>query len=290
LRDVEIVTTKNQYLAGETVEGQVIVKCNKEFEYNAIHLTFTGRERTEIVVSNGDSSTTYKDERVYFTNRQDFEGKGVMAVGETYFPFQFRLPNDVPCSYSGKCGWIEYTLKGVVEVTLARDPTRQIAIEVRQPMKDCRPQFQSKSVGEEDYPVLDVEVEEDSVYLGDPIRLRFRVVPDVKIRGVRAELQAEEYSVAKRQKRKTRQKLGERFIDEREVGRGLWMNVELETDDSMPVSFDREIVRNETSVKVTLDIPWKPDTWVVIPVRLGHCAGGPGTRETSTSGFSWSIK
>jgi len=289
LREVDIATAKSQYIPGEAVEGQLVVRCDKEFQYNAIYLAFTGGERTEIVVSSGDSSTTYRDERVYFTDRRDFEGNGVMAPGETQFPFRFLVPDDVPCSYSGKCGWVEYALTGVVEVSWARDPKRKTTIEVRRPMKPPTSQSRSQSIDKDGYPEFDAEVEEDCVCLGNSVKLRFRVARDVKIRGIRAELRTEEHAIAKRQKSKRTWTLVKEYMEEPEIGRDLWMNVELKTHESMPISFEGEIVSNRSSVKVTLDIPWALDKSIVIPIQLGHYAPPSASDEAIRSHGRWSI-
>jgi hypothetical protein len=49
------------------------------------------------------------------------------------------------------------------------------------------------------------------------------------------------------------------------------MDVTLETDESMEPSFDRPIIRNDVVVKVTLNIPWRTDKSVEIPITLGYC-------------------
>lgn len=287
MRQVDIATTRDRYVAGETVEGVMIVRCDRAFQCNAIHLTFVGREHTKIEVSDSDSSTTYTDERVYFTSREDFDVGGVVAAGETQYPFRFRLPDDVPSSYTGVNGWIEYRLTGVVEVTWATDPKRQTTIAVRQPAGRPAGQIQQHSIDKNGQPVFDVELEADSVCLGEPIRLRFRVARDVKIRGVRIQLQAKEFAAAKRMKREAKRVLVRQMIQEREIGRDLWTNVELDTHESMPHTFEREIVRNEASVKVTLDVPWARDKWVAIPVRLSHCGNASGSDKKDEFGSDW---
>ncbi|NWF96937.1 MAG: hypothetical protein HXY34_12415 [Candidatus Thorarchaeota archaeon] len=294
MRDVEIVTTKDRYRAGETVEGTMFVRCDKELRCNAIHLTFTGREHTKIEVGDSESSTTYKDERVYFTVRQDFEGAAVVAAGEVQYPFRFRLPDDVPSSYSGLCGWIEYTLTGVVELSWARDLRRKTTLSVIQPAKKPASQSQhmaldrsGRSVTDTELAVFDVELEEDSICLGNPIKLRFRVARDVKTRGVRVELQNEEFTSARRITDKRRWTLSQHFVEELELGREIWVSVKLGTDDSMPVSFDRAIVRSAASIKATLDIPWARDISAVIPVRLSHRAGAYAGDNNDEAGSDW---
>jgi len=289
LRSVEIITTKSPYSGGESVEGLVIVRCSRDFKYNAIHLTFAGRERTEIVVSAGEYSTTYKDERVYFTTRQRFGGEGVIPAGETRFPFAFTLPENILSSYSGKCGWVEYTLRAVVEISKAIDLKKQIAIRVKQPTKEATSQSQTESVERDGRSILDAEIHDDCVCLGDPVIVRFRVSEDLKMRGIRVELRTEEDAIAKRQKSTKTRTLVSLAIPQSELARDLWTELELKTNDSMPLSFEGQIVSNRSSVKLTLDIPWARDKWIVMPVKLGYYAP-LSERDTTTSDFQWRLK
>ncbi|MFW9810269.1 MAG: hypothetical protein ACFFE6_12905, partial [Candidatus Thorarchaeota archaeon] len=125
MRDVEIITTKTQYKAGDAVEGHVIVRCDDDFKHNGIRITFKGREHTQVVVSHGKTSTTYTDEHVYFDETVYLEEAGVMQPGEKVLEFRFLFPDDpesILTSYEGRNGWIQYSLEAVVERSLAIDP------------------------------------------------------------------------------------------------------------------------------------------------------------------------
>jgi hypothetical protein len=152
------------------------------------------------------------------------------------------------------------------------------------------PQSKAESIDMGGFPIFDVEVEEECVSLGDSIKLRFRVAPEVKTRGVLLELRSEEHAVAKRQKSKKDWTLASHFIPNVELARDVWMNAELHTDESMPVSFDGQIVESGVSVKVTLDIPWARDKSVVIPIQLGHYSPAFDDNQKRPSEFRWTIK
>jgi hypothetical protein len=233
-------------------------------------VTFTGREHTRIVVSSGKSSYTYTDERVYFSNRQDLAGEGVMPEGESRYPFSFILPNDMPCSYSGRNAWIQYGLKGVVEVPRALDTKQEAFIGVIRQTPEPAPQPVTEEADKHGIPELEVETESDCACLGDSINVRYKVAPDVKIRGVRAELQTEEYAISKRAKRKTKWSLAKEFVQDNEIERDQWMDLQIKTDNSMPASYQGEIVTSRTFVKLILDIPWALDKVLEIPVQLGY--------------------
>ena len=115
LRKIRIITDKTEYRTGDIVKGEVVFECDKSFECNAIHLTFTGREHTRIVVSTGQSTHVYTDELVFFTTKADFDTSGEIQSGEYRYPFEFVISEDGPTSYDGRSGWIEYKLKALVE-------------------------------------------------------------------------------------------------------------------------------------------------------------------------------
>jgi len=257
------------------VEGHVLVRCDDDFDHNGTHITFNGREHTRIVVSHGKTSSVHTDEQVYFNENIILEEAGSMQAGEKRLPFTFQFPEtseELQNSYSGINGWIEYTLEAKVEISWRRDLKEKITLDFRRLMDRQPRQAQQKYVESDGYPVLDVEMENNTFCLGDSIPLRFRVAQDVKIREVRVELFSNEIAYAGKIRRNSRKKLTKQSVDDEEVRRGLWMDVQLETDESMQCTFNRPIIRNEGSLKVTLNIPWGRDESVVIPIDLGFCS------------------
>ena len=270
MHGIEIVTGRTVYSPGDSVEGDLLIASDKEFQYNAIHLTFMGREHTRIVVHHGKTSTVHTDERVYFSDRLDLEGAGIMTVEGMRFHFRFQIPEGVPSSYSGIHGWIEYTLTGIIERSLARDERKQIPIEVKNYERMPPSQPQHVSIEKEGSPILDIEMESDVCGIGDSIRLRLLVAQDVKIRGVRVELLSEEEASTKHHRRTFSSTSAKVYLENALIERDLWIDVPLETSESMPSEFSREILSNKASIKVTLDVPWALDKSVNIPIRLGR--------------------
>lgn len=271
MRTVAIVTTKSLYRPGDSVEGQLVVNSDKELTFKEVSMTFTGKERTEIVVQRGKIRENCKFEHVYFTNKQYMALRGIMPTGETKFPFSFTLPNDVPSSYSGKYAWNEYALKGIVEISRWFNPSDDIMLQVRRRMPEPGREVRSQARTEQGSTIFEAEMERNCVCLGDSIKIRYRVARDVKTRGVRAELLAEEQAITLEARRENKRTLANEFIKDREIQKDQWMNLEFKTDESMPVSFEGQIFRNRNSVKLTLDVPWAPDKSVLMPVMLGYC-------------------
>ncbi|RDE15335.1 MAG: hypothetical protein C4K48_04640 [Candidatus Thorarchaeota archaeon] len=289
MRSIEIVTDRNMYSPSDSVEGDMVIACDKVFQYNAIHLTFMGREHTRVVVQHGKTSTVYTDERVYFSDRLELEGAGVMTVEGMRFHFRFQFPEDIPSSYGGVHGWIEYTLTGIIERSLARDVKKQIPVEVKRQEKKPPSQPQHASIEKDGSPILDVEMEDDVCGIGSLIRLRFRVAEDVKIRGVRIELLSEEEASTQQHRWTFMSTSAKEYFENTGIERGLWIDVPLVTNDNMPSEFSREILSNKAFIKVTLDVPWARDKSVNIPIRLGHYLSAPESDDRRAFDFGWNF-
>jgi hypothetical protein len=287
LPDMAIVTNQDLYKSGDSVEGELIITSDKEFRYNAIHLTFTGREHTRIVVSSGETSTVHTDERIYFSQTIEIAREGVMTVEGLRYPFQFMIPDEVRSSYDGIHGWIEYTLTGIIERSRARDIRKQITIFVRNNERMPLGELQRTSLEKDGCPIIDIEMEENAFSLGSTIGLRFRFSQQVKIRGVRVELIAKEEAYTKHHHRTYSKTLAKKFIERSMIEENLWFDVSLETNRNMPYSFNSEILSNETSIKVTLDVPWARDKSVFIPIELGEYSRASESELKRTFDFGY---
>jgi hypothetical protein len=284
---MNITTNQDFYRPGDSVEGELAIFSNDEFNYNAIHLTFAGREHTRIVVSHGKTSSVYTDERVYFSQRIDVENEGQMSIEGMQFPFHFVFPDNIPSSYEGTNGWIEYTLTAIIERSWARDPKKQVALAVKNFETMPPSEFLQDYIENDGHSILDVELEKDTVPLGSVVALRFRVAQDVKIRGVRIELQAEEEAKTEHYNRAHTYTLAKKYLEESTFDRDLWVDVSINTDENMPSYFSREILSNMTSIKATLDIPRARDKSLLIPIKLGHYILTTESDAKQYDDFTW---
>jgi hypothetical protein len=284
---IDIITSKNLYRPGDSVEGELHFSASEEFGYNAIHLTFLGREHTRIIVSHGKSSTVHTEERVYFSQRTDLAGEGTMTVEGLNFPFSFSIPDKVPSSYRGRNGWIEYTLKAVIERSWAIDPGSELELIVRAPERKPPSQTRQVAIDDDGNSILTAETDDDAITLGEGIGVRFRVEQELKIRGVRIELISEEEAHAKRYHRTSFTTLIQEFAKVGEIQYGLWNDVRFETSESMPYSFESEILSNKIYVKLTLDIPWKIDKSTIIPLQMGYYSDGNDTKASDIFDYEW---
>lgn len=121
---------KDRFVAGEQVEGEVLLDLAREFPASVVTLAITGRERVQIVESRmyrdpsrggmASSSRKHVEEKEFFAHSfAIYETSGQsLEPGQFSFPFCFRLPEGLPGSFkfdfekSGEEGFgvIEYEI------------------------------------------------------------------------------------------------------------------------------------------------------------------------------------
>ncbi len=288
MRKIAIYPERTDYVVGDTISGVVEVMCDGDFEFNAMYICFEGREHTIVTKQVGKHTYTYTEEHFHTQERVDLMEPGTMQSVDRRVPFSFKIPENVPSSYDGGRGEIEYTLKAKIEVSWARDPKDEVLLHVSNLSKAANPQSVFSSEMDDGVSVLDVELENNEICLGEPIRLKYRVDRDVKMRGVRIEFIATELAVADGNKSTLHQKLYSSFTDEIELVRGSWMNEEIPTHTGMPVSYEGPLITVAPAVKVVLDIALRFDKQLEIPIGVMHCTkSSQASLEEDSFGFSF---
>ncbi|MDF1540228.1 MAG: sporulation protein [Candidatus Thorarchaeota archaeon] len=288
MRKITIYPDRTNYVAGDTVTGTVEIMCDKDFDFNAMYISLEGREHTTVVKQVGKHTHVYKEEHFHLQERIDLMQPGTMQYGEIRVPFSFSIPENVPTSYDGERGEIEYTLNAKIEVSWARDPKDEVLLCVRGSTGGVNPKLVTSSEMDDGVSVLDVEIENTEICLGEPIRLKYRVDRDINMRGVRVDFIATEHVTAKGNKSKLHQILDSQFTDEIELVRGSWMNVEILTHPEMPVSYEGPLITVIPAVKVVIDIALRFDKQVEIPIVVMHCKkSSVASSEEDSFGFSF---
>ena len=287
LRKITIYPEKTNYVAGDTVSGTVEIMCDKDFNFNAMYISFEGREHTTVTKQVGKQTYTYTEEHFHASERMDIMEPGSMQSGDIRVPFSFKIPDNVPSSYDGNRGEIEYTLNAKIEVSWARDPKDEVLLCVRS-AGVINPQSERASEMDDGVSVLDVELENNEVCLGDPIRLMYRVDRDIKMRGVRIDFIATELAIAQGNKSKRHQELHSQFIEEAQIHRGSWIDAEIPTNSDMPVSYEGPLITVIPTLKVVIDVALRFDKQVKIPIVAGHCTKSEEEKvEGDSFGFSF---
>ncbi|MFW9848894.1 MAG: hypothetical protein ACFFF4_07120 [Candidatus Thorarchaeota archaeon] len=271
MREAKIVLPKREYESGEPIEGHAVIWCDKEYSANAVTIRFVAREHTKIVVSNGDSSTTYREEEVYTNEVTVLKQEGSIYPGEERLPFRFVIPSDTPSTYHGTWANVEYTLELKVDIPWAFDIVRKGELNVKS--YDRPPQSRHIRVmsDRKEYPELQAEVKKDVVCIGDDLEFNVCVSDSQNIRGLRVEVVNREWAKAKRIKRDGDNVVLRKFFPESKIQTNSWIKMRLKTGSRVPVSFQTPLMNSKVLLKITMDVPWNFDTSIYVPIYTVHC-------------------
>lgn len=264
----------------------MLIRCDDDFECNAIHITLLGKEKTHVTIHVGKVTVVYTDEVDHIDEQYEFSGSTRIPSGEHRYEFKFTLPGEAPGSYKGAHGNVKYTLEAKVEVSWARDPKCKMELQVQSGSTQDAQESTSKSDIAEDEGIIifRVECEKDIVELGKPFRCRAFVDQVVNIRGVRAELVHIEFVEPDGYKATTRKSKVEYYIEDEDLRRDTWVEIDLQTGIEMPLSFKTSLIDSSYVLKVTLDIPRRLDTVIEIPITV---LSGTPAKDTADEDSFW---
>src|SRR5215218_5155400 len=100
--DFEILLERNEYAAGETAKGALVISAEKDFKVRGFEFSVSGEERVEIKLED----STYKQSNIFFskdlssfltsigTKLGDDDNDTIleMAGGNWKVPFEFTIP------------------------------------------------------------------------------------------------------------------------------------------------------------------------------------------------------
>jgi hypothetical protein len=285
LRDVDIVLPKHQFVAGEKVYGYVKFECDDDFDCNGIHVTLYAMERTYFSKGSGDNRRTYREERFFIEQRVMLYEAGPVQLGLQRFDFSFVLPTDIPSSYQGHSGNIDYYLEAKVEISWARDPSARQPIGVFAPMPQGYEAGARSGHESEGVELLAIETDTGSFCIGSEMKFRFRLSREAEIRGIRLELIHNEVATARGRTDTTNSVKVQDYFPEEQVRREDWLSVKLGTNPGIPPTFRSHLIVSIILLKVTLDIPWRFDKSVEIPLVAGYCVSPPEEEDSLFGDF-----
>ncbi|MHA1959601.1 MAG: hypothetical protein ACW99U_05190 [Candidatus Thorarchaeota archaeon] len=267
--EIRIHLPKENYAPGDCVEGYVVVSSDDYFECNAIHLTLKGVESSKVVVSHGKYSTVYAEENDVLNERMDFSVASGVQAGDTRHEFRFDLPKDIPNSYKGMHGLIGYYLVAQIERTRRRDPKHKVQLAVTGSVGEAViSDSKSDELEDDDALVLRGSVDDDVVRRGHDFALSFMLSGDPNIRGVRAEIISKEHVSPKGQERDWPNVLVKSQMPKEEIPLDTWVNVQLQTEADWPLPFKTSLIDFRYFVRLTMDVPWRFDKHLEIPVKI----------------------
>ncbi|RMZ97900.1 arrestin domain-containing 3-like [Brachionus plicatilis] len=110
------------FSGGETLKGVLRLSVNERLKINSVKLRIKGKAKVQW--THGEA--TYRDKEKYIDETLFFmkkdPGKDLFIESENYtFPFQFKLPENLPTSFEHLNGRIRYSIKGTVDIPWAID-------------------------------------------------------------------------------------------------------------------------------------------------------------------------
>lgn len=110
------------YFPGSEVKGEVVITVDKPGDFDCVAVKLIGKAEVgwEEEVGVGDdrhteeyeNSTTYFKKKYVLWSKEDYEA---LSVGEHTFPFKHQLAQNIPPSFKGQYGKIEYEVKAKVD-------------------------------------------------------------------------------------------------------------------------------------------------------------------------------
>lgn len=270
MKKVEIKLPKKFYEAGETVDGTLIIKSNKEFSCEIIWISFTGIEESRITVGSGRHKREIVEQRDHVREETTIAKKATLQEGENHFNFSFKIPDEAPATFVGAYSSIRYHLEAKIEISWAFDKSDTQEVRVKQEHEPPAISSESTSVEEDGIIIARLEVPDIRMIPGKRFPIRLCIDPDIKMRGVRVEILQIEKVAPQGRERIGIRTISETYIEDTELVRGKWFEPTLLTYPAWPFPFKSDLIDIHFELKVTLDIPWKFDKVMKVPVCIGE--------------------
>ena len=253
------------YVPGEKIHGKVEVRTSKELRHRGLHIKLRCVETLK--VESGRSRHVENVEK--YVKTLDLLGEGVLSPGSHKFEFSFPIPPDAPPSYSGRGVQIKWTLKAWLDLPMRPDLRDTVEFQVFS-LAGRQPQGIFESVKKGGV-ILKIRVDRDIV---DPRgRITGEVVLEGGVPGARA-LRLDLFKMEEIQIRETlgisRDRNSTRVFStilSRTVAPGSY-NFELRVPRGFGIFYNDEYTTVWSTVRAVLDLPFRPDIWVEVPVTV----------------------
>ena len=270
MRKISLNLEKKTYLPGDRIEGLATVSTDEYFECNRVVLSIKGQERSRGVRGSGDNRRVYLEKKQHIDEQIELVGSTGMQAGDTNVPFSFVLPENIPHSFQGKYGRVEYKLEAKVEVSWAIDPKTKKKITVGRKHEMPIAHSVYENLDDDDARLLSVQLSSDVIHLGSDYPIKLMVSNEAKMRGVRVELIYHEFVSPRGHKATKKQTLAKLLFDELELPRQMWIDATIQTQSEWLLPFKSELIETYYKLKVTLDIAWRLDKTIWIPLKITH--------------------
>ncbi|MHA1772478.1 MAG: sporulation protein [Candidatus Thorarchaeota archaeon] len=254
MRKIDIRLEQTKYSPGSSIQGEVVVKTDKEFEANRVTLEFVGVEEARVVRGAGDSRRVYR-EKIFHIDEETILHEGVIIPeGTTSFPFEVNIPRNLPGSYYGHYGSIRYQLRAKVEISWALDPKCEVDIGIIHPLEHVPPKPFTKFIDWNGLDQIQIEIPRHTIAPPEPFPIRILLRGDPKIRGIRFEILFKEIVAPKGRTETTTRQLSTAYLKSDDLTYNSWMDINIETSERWPLPFSSQLIKTTYVLKVTADI------------------------------------
>ncbi|XP_041365500.1 arrestin domain-containing protein 17-like [Gigantopelta aegis] len=116
------------FYSGEKIRGALVVQLATPVSVAGVELRFRGSARAtwrdHVHEGMRRTEVEHEKEEIYFddrfclwgkvTDEGHWETREVLKRGRHLFPFQYKLPDGIPCSFEGPNAYVRYTVQGLV--------------------------------------------------------------------------------------------------------------------------------------------------------------------------------
>ncbi len=209
---IKINLSKTEYMVGDTVTGTVEVSAEDDFDFTEMYIEYICEEHTRFSTGSGDSRHTHSESFLHHSKRVILMEPGTFTGSTKSFAFSFEILEGLPISFDSSEGWIEHELKAKIGRKWRLDPRDSIQLAVTGKPQTVVPKQESKSLIEDETVLLEVEIENTEICLGEDIKISYRVDDLIKMRGVRFDLESIVVVTARGTRSTTRKNYGSYFV------------------------------------------------------------------------------
>jgi hypothetical protein len=161
---LDLILPRKVFTQGETIEGKVILTCDKPTNFRSFVIVFEGKLTSKGTgfETSGKGRTSQKTyTQTYGIHRQQisYGENSAFDSGTQQFGLRFTIPEDAKVSYSGHNGQIEYTVSAIVDESWKSTVTKAERVMIIQPINDV-PDLPAREVAEhEGTEILEMETE-----------------------------------------------------------------------------------------------------------------------------------
>ncbi|KAJ8304666.1 hypothetical protein KUTeg_018249 [Tegillarca granosa] len=126
--DLHLEGENQVYFSGQRVKGALVLRIGVPVIIAGVEVRFRGAARAKWseTVQSGTHRTDieHEKEEIYFDDRfclwgkvnehNRWEGREVLQRGRHMFPFQYKVPEGVPCSFEGPDAHVRYNVQGII--------------------------------------------------------------------------------------------------------------------------------------------------------------------------------